>query len=44
MRNSLIQKLNQLDEDEKYDFIREMEYEETDEKCNFLTPFCIFVY
>ncbi|MDO5106097.1 hypothetical protein [Capnocytophaga sp.] len=35
MRNLFIEKLNQLDEDEKYDFIREVEYEETDEKWDF---------
>ncbi|GET46682.1 HEAT repeat domain-containing protein [Capnocytophaga felis] len=32
MKNIFIEKLNQLDDDQKYDFIREVEFEETDEK------------
>ncbi|WP_212923501.1 hypothetical protein [Capnocytophaga cynodegmi] len=35
MTNIFLEKLNALKDDQKYDFIREVEYEETDEKWDF---------
>lgn len=35
MTNTFLEKLNALKDDQKYDFIREVEYEETDEKWDF---------
>ncbi len=35
MENTFLKKFKTLDEDDKYDFIREIEYENTDEKWDF---------
>lgn len=35
MTNTFLKKLKTLNDDDKYDFIREVEYEETDEKWDF---------